>query len=126
MAKVPASSLTVFTLDGTAVVCKTENVALNIDVETEDGACLNDVWSSATVVGKSWSIEGSGMIDSTAFFTGKADTDPVLTVAITSGAKTYSGTGVLTRATHGIQRRQNQTESFSVAGVGALTVADPA
>jgi len=102
MAKVPASSLTVFTLDGTAVVCKTENVTLNIDVETEDGACLNDVWANPNVTGKAWSLEGSGMIDTTAFFTGKADTDPVLTVAITSG------------------------ESFSIVGQGALTVADPA
>lgn len=126
MAKIPATSLTVFTLDGTSVVCKTETVTLNVEVETADAACINDIWSSAAIVGKSWSLEGSGLIDSTAFFTGKADTDPTLTVVLTTGAKSYTGTGILTRATHGVARRAMQTESFTIAGVGALTIADPA
>lgn len=126
MAKIPASSLTVFTLDGTSIVCKTNDATVNIEAQVEDASCINDVWESNALTGKRWSLEGSGLIDSTAFFTGKIDTDPIVTVVLTTGAKTYNGTGVLTRATHGISRRAFQTESFSIVGQGALTIADPA
>lgn len=125
MAKVPASALTVFTLDTASIVCKTNDVTVNIEAQTEDGSCINDVWESQVLTGKRWSIEGSGLIDTTAFFTGKIDSDPVVTIVFTSGAKNYTGTGILTRATHGVSRRQLQTESFTIAGQGALTIADP-
>ena len=125
MAKIPASSLTVFTLDGQSMVTKTNDVSVDIEIATEDGSDINSVWTSATLVGKSWTITGSGLIDTNAYMTGKADTDPIITVAITSGAKTYSGTGIITRTSHSIQRHQNQTESFTIIGQGALTIADP-
>lgn len=125
MAKVAATGITAFTLDGTSIVAKFDTADLTIEVSTEEAADVNAVWSSPSIVGKSWSLSGSGSIDTTAFFTGKADTDPTLTVVFTTGAKSYSGTGILTSAAHGVRRFGNQTESWQIVGVGALTVADP-
>ena len=123
MAKIPASSLTVFTLDGTSVVGQFSQATLTVDVENEDGAAINDVWSSAVAAGKSWQLSCQGKLDTTAFAVGKAVSDPVVTVVFTTGAGDYSGTALVSQATHGVTRRTLQDQSITLLGQGQLTVA---
>lgn len=125
MAKVPMASLTVFTLDEDSVVCSTNQFTLTINNEVVDVSCLNDTWLAQIVAGKSWSLSAQGEIDTEAFATAKAISDPLVTVALTTGAGTYGGSAIMTTATHGGQRRGIQTESFELSGTGALTYAAP-
>ena len=119
MAKVPCS-LSVFTLDAVNLICAATQATLTIENEVEDGSCINDVYESPVVVGKRWSVSGSGPINDTFGALQKAHSDPVVAVTMTVAGGTWTGNAVVTNATGENQRRQLDKSSFTLQGQGAL------
>lgn len=121
MAKFNMSALTVFDINESSVLCVTNQFTLTVNAETVDVSCLNDVWMTEALVGKSWTLSCSGQINTEVFGTRTLINNPAVSVAITTGAGGYTGNGIIKTATHGGQRRQEQTESFEITGSGPLT-----
>lgn len=127
MARIPASALTVFTLGGDSMVCHAEECVINSSIESEDGSCINEVGAEPVAMGRARSISAQGLVDDEAVFMQLIEaSNPVVTVAVTSGANTYSGSALITSASHTIARRQLQRQSIELQIIGALSVTAPA
>jgi hypothetical protein len=119
MAKIPCS-LSVLTLDAQSYICSAQSATLTIENQTEEGACINDVWASPVVSGKSWSLSLSGPIDTAFYGLLEAHADPVVTVAMTVQGGAWSGTAVITSATGEHAMKSLDKSSISLVGQGAL------
>lgn len=119
MPKIPCS-LSVFSMDGQSYLCSAQSVTLTIENQTEEGACINDLWASPTVSGKSWSLSVSGPIDTAFYGLLEAHADPVVTVAMTVLGGAWSGTAVIVSGTGEHAARSLDKTSLSLQGQGAL------
>jgi hypothetical protein len=120
MAKIPCS-LSVFTLDTQSYLCSAQNVTLTIENQTEEGACMNDVWASPVVSGKSWSLSVSGPIDTAFYGLLEAHADPEVTVAMTVLGGAWTGTAIVVSGTGEHGARSLDKSSLSLQGRGVLT-----
>jgi hypothetical protein len=116
-------SATVFTLDGTNILCEFETAEMSVEITTEDarGAC--DDWEYAWSISKSWQLTGSLFVADAAFLLAAAAGDNQITVVFNTGANAYTGTGILTSGSHSVNRSSLQKQSFTIKGQGSLTVA---
>lgn len=119
MAKIPCS-LSVFTMDSQSYLCSVQNVTLTIENQTEEGACINDVWASPTISGKNWSLSASGPIDTAFYGLLEAHADPVVTVAMTVQGGAWTGTAVIVSGTGEHATRSLDKTSLSLQGQGAI------
>jgi hypothetical protein len=110
----------VFTLDGQSYLCSAQNVTLTIENQTEEGACMNDVYAFPVISGKSWSLSVSGPIDTALYGLLEAHADPVVTVAMTVIGGAWSGTAVIVSGTGEHGARTLDKSSLSLQGQGAL------
>lgn len=113
--------VSVFSLGGTDYYCDLDNATLTIEVEHEDARGVCDDWSFAWATSKSWSLDAELFVAATAPL--MADADSLVTISFNSGANTYSGTGLITSASHSAGKSGLQKVSVKIAGQGALTVA---
>lgn len=109
------------------MVCHANSFTITSSIETEDGSCVNEASEEPVAMARARTISGEGLVDDEALWMQLIEAaDPVLTLAITTGANAYAGSGILVSATHGVARRQLQTQSFEIRIIGTLTVTAPA
>jgi hypothetical protein len=120
MAKVTCS-LSVFTADAINLICASIQATLNIENETEEAGCINDVWATPDIVGKSWSVSSNGAVDTKNEMLLKALNDPEVAVTMTVAGGSYTGTALVTSASGDFSRRALDKGSVSFTGRGALT-----
>jgi hypothetical protein len=119
------TDVSVYTLGGTSLLAELENAEVLVENQTEDGSGVNEPWSEAEIVGKSWRIEYEGHIATVAALMSEAADDGAVTVAITTGANQYAGNGIVRTASHQTNRRSLQKQRVTIEGAGALTITAP-
>ncbi len=116
--------VSVFTVGGTVYLGNLDNATLTVNVESEESKGIADAWTFPWATSKGWSIEADTFIASAATtLTDAATGDALVTIAFTSGAGVYSGTGLIKTASHTVGNKQLQKEKFTVEGQGALAIA---
>ena len=126
MAKVPATSLSVFTLDSENVLCHTDTVSYETNIENEDEACINEASSKPGAVGRTRRISASGALDAEALAVALAEgVSPVVTFAMTAGSATISGSALMVLGSLDISRRSFQKQRFELLVRGTPTVTVP-
>lgn len=113
-------SVTVFTMDGASLLCQIDEATLSIENATEEGGCINDVWSLPVITGKDWNVSASGAVDTSNVFLLKALSDPTVTLVLTVAGGSWGGTALLTSATGTHARRSLDKGSATFTGAGAL------
>lgn len=124
--RVPVSSVTAFTNGATSLLCKFNNVTLSVDLDMEDGECLNDFWKKVEVAGGSWKIEGAGLIDAAPYFIPLMISAPNTALALTidaGDAGAFTGNAKIMSSGLDLTKRSNIKETVSLVGHGALAYA---
>lgn len=126
MAKVPATSLSVFTVDGESLLCHTNEVEYEVNVEDEDEACINDASSKPGAVGRTRRITASGNVETEAIALEMVEqADLVVAFTLTAGSATIAGNALMKMGTLGIRRRSFQTQRFELLVRGTPTTTIP-
>lgn len=116
--------VSVFTLGGSDYLCDLDNASLSVEVEHEDARGVCDEWSFAWATSKSWSLDAELFVASAAaLVTDMISGDSIVTVSFNTGANTYTGTGLLTSASHSAGKSGLQKVSVKIQGQGTLSVA---
>lgn len=117
--------MTVWTVDGTSLLCELEDATISVEVDTEDAAGVCDDWKYAWSMARSWKIEQTNFVAGTgALGIQLAAGDNQVAVVLNTGGNGYTGTGLVTSGSHSIGRRALQKDVFSIEGQGPLVV-DP-
>ncbi len=119
-------NVSVFTLDGTSLLCELEDATVSVEVQDEDGRGVCDEWSYAFSISRAWTIEANLFV-AAAGALGVADAAGSNSVAVVfnTGANTYTGNGVITQSQHSVSKGALQKYSITIKGYGALTVTAP-
>lgn len=119
-------NVSVFTLDGTSLLCELEDASLSVEVQDEDGRGVCDEWSYAFSISRSWTLEAT-MFASADGALGVADAADQNSVAVVfnTGANTYTGNGIITQAQHQVSKGSLQKWSVTIKGYGPLSVTTP-
>jgi len=126
MAKVPATSLSVFTVDGESLLCHTNEVEYEVNVEDEDEACINDASSKPGAVGRTRRITASGNVETEAIALEMVEqADLVVAFTLTAGSATIAGNALMKMGSLGIRRRSFQTQRFELLVRGTPTTTVP-
>ena len=117
------SNVTVWSLGGSAVVGQLHNAEMEFEVKTAEAKGISDTDDWPQEVGRAFTVRGEMEIIGSAFAMGTANSStPTLVLAFTTGAATYAGTAVLTRASHRVERDGLQMLNVELKGRGAMTV----
>lgn len=126
MAKVAATSLSVFSVDSEDLLCHTNEVEYEVNVEDEDEACINDASSKPGAVGRTRRITASGNVETEAIALQLVEqADLVVAFSLTAGAATIAGNALMKMGTLGIRRRAFDTQRFELLVRGTPTVTVP-
>lgn len=126
MAKVKATALSVFTVDGESLLCHTNEVEYEVSVEDEDEACINDDSSKPGAVGRTRRITASGNVEDEAIaLTLVEQADLVVAFTMTAGSATVAGNALMKMGSLGIRRRSYQTQRFELLVRGTPTTTVP-
>lgn len=119
-------NVSVWSLDGTSLLCNLEDATVTVDVQDEDGRGVCDSWSYSFAISRAWTIEATMFVDE---FGANAVADAAnantVVVVFNTGANNYTGTGTITQAQHLVSNGGLQKQSVTIKGYGALTVTPP-
>lgn len=126
MARKTAEACSVFTIEGTTLIGELMDVTISVSLGDEDASAINEVDDDPVPVSRSTTITGSCFVDVSATLVAKALTaDPVVTFVVTTGGNSYSGTGLLSTASHEVKRKSLQKQSFTIKSKGAVVGVAP-
>ncbi len=106
-------------------LCDLESATLEVTVSSEDARGVCDEWSHMWAMSRAWKITAEIFVSDAADLLGVAADTAQVTVNFNSGANTYAGTGLITSASHSVDRSSLQKVSVTIEGQGELTVTAP-
>lgn len=116
-------NVSVFSLGGDSYLCDLEDATLTITSQTEDARGVCDEDSYAWAISRGWELQASIFVASTAsLMADVAEGDGQVTVSFNTGANTYTGTGLITNASHSVSKGGLQKMSVTISGQGGLEV----
>lgn len=114
----------VFTVGGTSYINDLENATLSVEVQEEDARAIKDQFSYPWATGRSWTLEADVFVGAAATLLSIAGAGSAqVAVAFDSGGNAYSGTGLVTSASHQVNRGGLQMQKITIKGQGPLTIA---
>jgi hypothetical protein len=117
--------ISIFTLDGTSLLCELEEAEITVEADTEDASGACDEWKYAWANKRSWTLSYKGFVPASARGILDAASNSNVTVVFNTGANTYNGVGLMKTASHSVSKSSLQRESISIEGQGELTITAP-
>lgn len=115
-------NVSVFNISGN-YIDDLEDCTVSFEVKDEDAKALKDQFDYPWATGRSWQIEATVFVSTAAALCTLAATGSAqVSISYTTGGNAYSGSGLLTSASHSVAKNALQRQKITIKGQGAPTI----
>lgn len=100
-----------------------EDCTISFEVQNEEAKALKDQYDYPWATGRSYTIEATVFVSTAAALCTLAATgSAIVSISYSTGGNAYSGSGLITSASHSASKGALQRQKISIKGQGAPTI----